>query len=1232
MKRNLLIIFAFLLTSSFALAQTSLAGKVTEEDSGEPVLFGNVALYKGGVLITGVETDFDGNYSITNIDPGTYDVEATYVGFNPQRITDVIVAADKVTKVDIQLGVGGVTLEEVIVKGYKVPLIEQDNTTQGGIVTADQIKTLPTKNINGLAAQTAGVGSADDGDDLSIRGSRSGSTDYYVDGIRVRSANMVPQSEIDQMQVITGGVAAQYGDVTGGVISVTTKGPSSKVTGGFEVETSEFLDSYGYNLLSGNISGPILKRKDGTSILGYRFSGQYLNRQDDDPPALPIYQVTDEKLAELEANPVAQLGQTFTPAAEFVTDEDINVLDYRPNEENVNLNLTGKIDARLSDAIDISISGGYIDESNRFTPGNVDDNNLWRVFNSHNNPTDENERYRGNFRFRHRLGGARATADGEEKTTSVIQNASYTLQFGYERNLNNLEDPRHNDNYFAYGHIGNFNYDWTPFAAESLWSGATPTIIGVGFAHVDYRREFLGADFTNSSNPVLAAYNNNVPNDVEDDLSYSAINGQFLGNVTNVWNTHQNVGQVYNFNRKQDNDYYTFNANSSFEIVPNGDSEKGRHSIQFGILYEQRFIREHSLSPRNLWVIARGQANRHLSGVDTTALTGATFVQEVFGDSLTFQEFHPVNTEDEFEGNYFFRRVREIDAANPVPINEYFNVDALDPDQLSLEMFSAQELNDNANLGLNYFGYDYLGNKLANDVSFDDFFSVTDENNVRTYPVTAFQPIYSAAYIQDKFTYKDIIFRLGLRVDRYDANTKVLKDNYSLYEVMRADDFYAMDDVEGERPATIGDDFRVYVDGDSESSNSVKAYRNGDQWYFEDGSEANNGALIFGTGVVNPRYYSERENNIRSRDFDPSNSFEDYTPQLNWMPRLAFSFPISDEANFYANYDILVQRPGTNEARGTALDYLYFEERSSSELYRNPNLRPQRTITYEVGFKQKLSNTSALNVSMYYRELRDMIQRRTFQFVASPVNNYLTYDNQDFGTVKAFSFQYDMRRTNNLQLNASYTLQFADGTGSDADSQRNTGARGNLRNLFPLNFDERHRFNIIADYRYDSGKRYNGPEIAGKQIFANAGINLQATAVSGRPYTASIRPEVYDGAGTRGSLNGARKPWNYWINMRVDKNFSLTKPGAGRGLNLNVYFRVQNLLDARNVIDVYTATGSPEDDGYLTSSNGLDAIQQIVNAENRSLDAFFDAYNWGLVNPGFYSIPRRMYVGAIIDF
>jgi len=171
----------------------------------------------------------------------------------------------------------------------------------------------------------------------------------------------------------------------------------------------------------------------------------------------------------------------------------------------------------------------------------------------------------------------------------------------------------------------------------------------------------------------------------------------------------------------------------------------------------------------------------------------------------------------------------------------------------------------------------------------------------------------------------------------------------------------------------------------------------------------------------------------------------------------------------------LVQRPPGNNI-ATALNYFYFGDAGRTP-ESNPNLRPEKTIDYEVGFKTKLTNSSALTISAYYKELRDMIQIRDFLFLPSDLNvsSYTGFDNLDFGTVKGFTFQYDLRRTKNVTMLASYTLQFADGTGSNAESSRNLGSRGNIRNLFPLSYDERHRFNIA--HVYDGKKKSPRPSL-----------------------------------------------------------------------------------------------------------------------------------------------------------
>lgn len=1231
--RNLLLIFSLLLITSIAIGQTAIAGKVTDKNDNNSELIGaNLVFKKDGNFITGVSTDFDGNYKV-NLDPGTYDVTISYLGLDELQINGVVAKAGQTTSLPVEMGGdGGILLGEIIVREFKVPLIDKDNTTSGQTITSKEIRNLPTKNISALASTAAGLSQVDEGDDVTVRGSRADAVDYYIDGIRVRGA-LIPESEIEQLQVITGGIGAKYGDVTGGIISITTKGPSSTFGGNLELETSEYLDDFGYNLLTANVSGPILKKKSENgaeeSIIGFRFSGRYRHQKDDDPPATSIYQVTDEKLAELEANPIVEnlanqgpFGRrTFNAAGSNLTNDDIKVLGYRPNEDNQIIDLTAKIDARLSKNIDITFTGTFNDTRDKFTPGvfGQTDNPSWQIINSHNNPTNETSRFRGNFRFRHKLGRQGAAVEGQEASRSLIQNAFYTLQGGFERGTQNIEDDRHGDNYFNYGYVGKFFRDFVPVVGQTAWTegqgSATPNDPNI-YGHVDYREVFTGYEANTEINPVLANYNNLLTEE-SPEIDYLAQNGFFLNTATDIWGDRfANVGQVYNLNRKAINDVITFTATSSFDLVP-GKSDNSRHSIEVGFWYEQRNSSRYDINPRGLWNLARNLANNdHILGVDTLSSIGTVDFNNAIVNVFMPQNLlgpivqHDLLLDDNPQ-SFFYQKIR---AATDTPINEYINIDELDPSTFSLDMFTALDLID---AGLtDYYGYDYLGNKLSNTVTFDDFFTTRDADGRRTFPVAAFQPNYFAGYIQDKFTFNDITFRVGLRVDRYDANTKVLKDPYSLYEIQGAGDYFNENQGE-ERPGTVGDDFKVYL---NDNGIGIKAFRSGDDWYDKGGTLVNNANLIFGDGGFATPALVDEDANIRSENFNPSISFEDYKPQVNWMPRLAFSFPISDQANFFAHYDVLVQRPPSNTL-ATALDYFNF---ANAIPRNNPNLRPEKTVDYEVGFRQVVSKTSAIKIALYYKELRDMIQSRRYRFISgSSLGEYESFDNIDFGTVKGFTFQYDLRRTGNVSANINYTLQFADGTGSDSESNRALNRRTNVRNLLPLNFDERHRLTASIDYRYGEG---DGPELFGTKFLQNFGANLQIITVSGRPYSARTTPQEFGSSQFQGALNGARKPWTFTANLRLDKDFQITK-----GLGVNVYFRVSNLLNTRNVIDVYTASGSAETDGFLVSKNGQDAVNALRN-NNLNVQAYLDSYQWAETNPDFFSLPRRIYLGAIFDF
>ena len=189
------------------------------------------------------------------------------LGASPNLITGVRVDANRTNRVDVKME-NNIELGAVFVTGYKVPLINLDNTTSSKSFTAAEIQNIPTKSISGIVATTAGVSQADErsGEGITFRGSRSDANEIWIDGQRTRGGSLPPVQDIEQLEVLTGGLPASVGDITGGGISITTKGGAKKFTGGVEVESSQFLDAFGYNLIAANLAGPLVKKKNSDQI------------------------------------------------------------------------------------------------------------------------------------------------------------------------------------------------------------------------------------------------------------------------------------------------------------------------------------------------------------------------------------------------------------------------------------------------------------------------------------------------------------------------------------------------------------------------------------------------------------------------------------------------------------------------------------------------------------------------------------------------------------------------------------------------------------------------------------------------------------------------------------------------------------------------------------------------------------------------------------------------------
>jgi len=1252
-----------------------ISGKVLDEN-GEGVPLANVVLVDAKGISTGkgTTTDFDGNYSIKPLSPGKYNVQFTYVGYGIRIEQGVLVNADKATFLNANLKPSSTDLQAVEVVSYKVPLIDPGKTSSQNTVTAEEIANLPTRNISDIAATTAGAFQSDQGGGINVKGGREEGTEYYIDGVKVTGTPNLPASAIEQLQVITGGIPAKYGDVTGGIVNITSKGPQGQFNGGVEVQTSQGLDAYGYNLANANLTGPILKKKSTKqTIIGFFAAFEYLHQLDPDPSAVGVWQVRDNVLDSLRQFPLLkkETSQGFNLRAENLTYKDMYKQKVKPNIQESNYRGTGRIDIRPVDNITLAFGASasyrqYHDWVEKYT-----------LLNNENNPLYTELNWRVFGRFTHNIQSKPNTdeaADGKKRKSSAFQNAFYSLQVDYEKYTKKFEDESHGFKPFNYGHIGKFEtlksavfgYDtfavggqvlegWKQLGFQDTAVIFTPgTANPYGTRYTQQYYELLGANVNSEGGYEVYGQDNTDYTSTLDLIrgNQALVNGQRANLSYNIW---YNTGRQYNgYGYSNDDDQYRVRLEGAFDILKPGAPSRNKHTFEFGVEFEQRIQRSYnayplgtSSSPNGFWDIARNLANKHLTTLDRNnpilRINGQDYTYDdpnrpafYLTDTIMFNRYY-----NDTAQTFFDKSLRQK-LGYAVNDTRYIDVDALDPETLNINMFSPDELLNDGTYLVSYRGYDAYGNKLTKQPSFYDFFTKKRADGELERAIPAYTPIYTAAYISDRFYFKDLTFNVGVRLDRFDANQAVLKDEYSLYAIKTVSEVQSLSGNPIAHPSGVGEDYYVYVN-DIKSPTAIAGYRNGSTWYDKYGNELTSGRTVASatkTGTIQPYLESGSAdaNLIKDPDkFDPRSSFEDYKPTIIVMPRLQFSFNLTDKALFFAHYDILSQRPQTR-AINDPTQYLFFNDNIGGAI-NNPNLKPEKTIDFELGFKQRVSNTAAFTISAFYREFRDQIQLR--KLINAYPKDYITYGNIDFGTTKGFTLDFDMRRTGNFSAKANYTMQFAEGTGSDDASQQNlvTSNSPNFRSINPLNYDARHLINLSLNYSYGVGKDYNGPTIKNKQILSDAGINLQVSARSGTPYTeqTNATPEALEGQPgrpiTKGSINGSRLPWYFRVNMRVWKNFNFVvgkkkaKQEDKRDVSLQIYLQIQNLLDARNPISVYRYTGTSNDDGYLSDPSSVSSIQGALNPQ-----AYKDQYAAYINRGDNYSLPRRIYLGAVLNF
>jgi len=171
-------------------------------------------------------TDAEGGYRFPLLPPGTYEVKATLAGFKTMQQANVVVGLDRTVEVNLPMAVSGV-VETVEVQATS-PTVDTSSTTIGLVAKAELLNRLPIQrdiyNVTRLAP-----GATQDAVGPAVFGSTGAENQYIIEGLNVTGLSAGQERKnlnfdfVDSIEVKTGGLDAEYGRMTGGIVNVVTK-------------------------------------------------------------------------------------------------------------------------------------------------------------------------------------------------------------------------------------------------------------------------------------------------------------------------------------------------------------------------------------------------------------------------------------------------------------------------------------------------------------------------------------------------------------------------------------------------------------------------------------------------------------------------------------------------------------------------------------------------------------------------------------------------------------------------------------------------------------------------------------------------------------------------------------------------------------------------------------------------------------------------------------------------
>ncbi|HMN25562.1 MAG TPA: TonB-dependent receptor [Ignavibacteriaceae bacterium] len=263
--KKIFTILLILINSLLIYSQSvgNLTGTIKDAETGEALPGVNVII-KGTYY--GAATDINGKFKINNISVGSYNVDISLIGYKTVQYTGIQIEADKTKELTVKLEETVLTLgQDVVVIGEK-PLMDVEETQSRRTITKEDLDVAVIENIADIVTQQSGVVKSDNA--IHIRGGRSYENAFLLDGVSVQDplagtgfGLQLSANAIEEVEVITGGFNAEFGQATSGIVNVKTREGGERYSGSVTYKRDNLGDRTSYHvfnidIMEGNLSGP----------------------------------------------------------------------------------------------------------------------------------------------------------------------------------------------------------------------------------------------------------------------------------------------------------------------------------------------------------------------------------------------------------------------------------------------------------------------------------------------------------------------------------------------------------------------------------------------------------------------------------------------------------------------------------------------------------------------------------------------------------------------------------------------------------------------------------------------------------------------------------------------------------------------------------------------------------------------------------------------------------------